>query len=304
MTDAKPEKVSSLSGYSAEECLKSVRRIRIITRAYAQRHQTGLHTSRFRGQGIDLADIREYAYGDDIRSMDWNITARTGKPYVRVYHEERERTVYLVIDRSASSSFGADVSKDVKILEIAATIIYSVLTEGDAAGALLFAGTVEKYIPARKGKNHAASVINSIISHSPLSKETDIGHAAEFLLGRLKRKSQIIIISDFDSPSFEDAVALLGRRHEVQAIRVSDRNELEIPDVGRIEIVDPETGEQLLIDTSDPMFREEYRQLAGVHDGRIADFFCRHRIPALQIDTSESYRDVFFKLQTFYGGTA
>ncbi|WFN34527.1 DUF58 domain-containing protein [Methanogenium sp. S4BF] len=304
MKNAKKERVSALSGYSAEECLKSVRQIRIVTRAYAQRNQTGMHTSLSRSQGIDLADIREYVYGDDIRSMDWNITARTGKPHVRVYHEEQERTVYLVIDRSASSSFGADVSKDVKILEVAATIIYSVLKDGDAAGVLLFTGTAEKYIPARKGKNHAASVINTIISHTPRSPETDIGMAAEFLLGRLKRKSRIIIISDFDSPSFEDAVALLKRRHDVQAIRVSDGHETEIPDVGPIELIDPETGEQLLIDTSDRIFREHYRRIAEAHEERLTGFFRKNRIPALPVDTSDPYRDVFFKLQTFFGGAA
>ncbi len=259
-----------------------------------------MHKSLFRGRGIDFTDIREYEYGDDIRAMDWNVTARYRKPHVRIYNEERERTLYLVIDRSASSSFGAEVSKDIKILEIAATILYSAVKDGDAAGILLFTDTIEKYIPARKGKNHAASVINTIISHNTLSKQTDIKNAAEFLLGRLKRKSQIVIISDFDSPSFEDAVALLGRRHDVQAIQVSDEHETEIPDVGRVEIMDPETGEQICIDTSDQDFREHYREIAEFHQERLTDYFCKNRIPALHIQTSDPYRDVFLKLNTFY----
>jgi uncharacterized protein (DUF58 family) len=295
---------SSISGYSIGECLGIVRRIRVFSRTYSEREETGIHASRFRGRGIDLADIREYEYGDDVRSMDWNVTARYRKPHVRINTVERDRTLYLMIDRSASSSFGAEVSKDVKILEIAATILYSVVKEGDAAGILLFTGTVEKYIPARKGKTHVASVINTIISDHPISKQTDIKNAAEYLLRRLKRKSQIVIISDFDSPSFEDTVALLGRRHDVQAIQVSDNNETEIPDVGRLEIVDPETGEQMLIDTSDRDFREQYRQIVEVHQGRLLDYFCKNRIPALHIHTSDTYRDVFLKLNTFYRGIA
>ncbi|GAB7016596.1 DUF58 domain-containing protein [Methanogenium cariaci] len=298
------ERRSALSGYSARECLNTIRKIRIISRDYSQRNRTGMHQSLFKGRGIDLADIREYEYGDDVRSIDWNITARSGKPHVRLYNEEKEQTTYLVIDRSASSSFGGNVSKDVKILETAATLIYSVLSEGDAAGIVLFTDTIEKYIPARKGKNHAASVINTIISHTPLSPKTDITHAAEFLLERLKRKSRIVIISDFDAPFFDDAVSLLKKRHDVQAIQISDEHETEIPDVGRIEIADPETGEQLLIDTSDPSFRERYRQAAEDHQGRLSNYLCKTHIPVLQISTSDPYRDVFFKLQTFYRGTA
>ncbi len=298
------EKISALQGYSAEECLNIVRRIRLIARSYSQGNQAGTHKSLLRGMGIDLADIREYEYGDDIRSMDWKVTARYGKPHVRVYNEEKERTVYLMIDRSASSSFGTEVSKELKILEIVATIIYSVLREGDFIGVLLFTGMIEKYIPAGKGKKHSISIINAIITHNTISKKTDIGNAAEFFLRRLKRKSQIIIISDFDSPEFWDAVSLLGKRHDVQAITVSDRHESEIPDVGYIEITDPETGEQMLIDTSDCKFRERYRDISEEYQRRLSDYFRKNHIPELSIRTSDAYRDVFLKLKAFYGGMA
>lgn len=276
----------------------------MISGEYAQRNEAGIHKSRFRGRGTDLADIREYAFGDDIRSMDWNVTARYHKPHIRIHNTDRERTLYLVIDRSASSTFGTDVSKELKALEISATILYSVLKEGDAAGVLLFTDRVEKYIPARKGMKHAAAAINTIISHAPVSNQTDLGHAAEYLLGRLKRKSQIVIISDFDSANFEDAIALLSRTHDVQAIRLQDNRESEIPDVGLIEIVDPETGEHMLIDTSDTEFRKQYQLIAEAHERKLTNYFRKNRIPALDVPTSDAYRDVFVKLNTFYRGPA
>ena len=232
--------------------------------------------------------------------MDWKGTARYRKPHVRIYNEERERAVYLMIDRSASSSFGAEVSKDLKILEISATIIYSLLKDGDASGILLFTDEIERFIPARKGRRHSASAINTIISHKTDSKGTDIRNAAEFLLSKLKRKSHIIIISDFDSPDFSETISILRKRHDVQAVRVSDSHETELPDIGLVEISDPETGEQMIIDTSDRSFRERYREISEEYERGLSRLFRKNRIPELNITTSDSYGDLHLKLTEFF----
>ncbi|UUX91577.1 DUF58 domain-containing protein [Methanoplanus endosymbiosus] len=300
MNSKDEESFSSFAGYSVKDCLEIVSRIRIISRSRTERTQTGIHSSLFRGGGIDLADIREYEYGDDIRSMDWKVTARYRKPHVRIYHEERERAVYLMIDRSASSSFGTEISKDLKILEISATIIYSLLKDGDASGILLFTDEIERFIPARKGRRHSALAINTIISHKTASRRTDIKNAAEFLLSRLKRKSHIIIISDFDSPDFSEAISILGKKHDVQAIRVSDSHETELPDIGLVEISDPETGEQMMIDTSDRYFRERYREITEEYQRDLSQLFRKNRIPELNIITSDPYRDLHLKLSAFF----
>lgn len=303
MNITEEDNYSSFAGYSTEECLNLVSRIRIISRSRTERNQTGIHRALFRGGGIDLAEIREYEYGDDIRAMDWKVTARYRKPHVRIYNEERERAVYLMIDRSASSSFGTEVSKEIKILEISATIIYSLLKDKDASGILIFTDRIERYIPARKGRKHSASAINTIISHKTASKGTDIRNAAEFLLSELKRKSHIIIISDFDSPDFSDAIAILRNRHDVHAVRVSDSHETELPDIGLIEISDPETGEQMMIDTSDSSFRERYREITEEYHREISKIFRKNRIPELNITTSDSYGDLHLKLTEFFRRT-
>lgn len=276
----------------------------MLSREYAHRNQAGVHASRFRGEGCDLAEIREYTHGDDIRSMNWNVTARYRRPHVRVNTGEREQTVYLMVDRSASSTFGTTVSKEAKTLEVAATILYSVLAAGDAAGLVLFTDAVERFIPARKGTRHAATLVNTHISHRVHTRGTDIGAAAEFLLGRIRRRCSIVIISDFATTGDAPALALLAKRHAVRAVRVTDPHEQDLPDVGWISLLDPETGDTCTVDTGNPAVRERYRQEIATHDAGLTAFFAKHQIPAARVATDDAYPEVFRTLTTFFSGAA
>ena len=243
------------------ELIRQIRQIELKTGILVEGLRSGLHHSVFRGQGIEFSEIREYVPGDDIRSIDWKVTARYNHPFVKEFTEERDQTFYFMADISGSGSFGSDVTKQRKILELVASLGFAALKNNDRVGLCLFSDRVEKFIPARRGKKHLVGCLNTLIDHRPVSDRTDLGAAARFLANVLTRKSSVIILSDFISPPFMLPLKCLRRRHEVIALRVTDEREREIPDVGHIELEDPETGEQLLVDTSDRAFRERYRAL-------------------------------------------
>ncbi len=290
-----------VNSFSVKDCLKTVRRIDLITKKRSEDLRTGAHRSLFKGRGIEIADIREYSAGDDIRAMDWKITARYNCPYVRIFNEDRERTIYLAIDRSGSGSFGKETCKDQKILEAAATIILSAEKNGDSAGLILFTDKIEKFIPAGKGRKHCINLINEIITHKPSSKKTDLEKAIRFIGHTIRRKSSIIIFSDFDSPGFKRSLETAGRKHEIQAVFVSDRNEFEIPDAGIIRIKDPETGEDLLIDTSCRDFRDSYLKNSRQFLKDLSVIFKKNEIRFAVIKTQDSYIQVLHSLELMAG---
>lgn len=287
---------------SVDECLKIVRRIDIITGKRNENLGAGVNKSLFKGRGLEIADTREYVPGDDIRAMDWKITARYNRPYVRIFNEDRDRTIYIAVDISASGSFGADVPKGLKILEAAATFIFSSERDGDPVGLILFTDKVEIFIPAGKGRRHCIGLISRMIACKPSSKKTDIQKAVSFLGRKIRRKGCIVIISDFDSPGVRESIAAINSRHEIQAVVVADGNEFELPDAGEVGITDPETGEYLLVDTSDKNIRRRYSEISGEFLRELSDIFQKNDIRYTIIRTQEPYMQVLQSLEMMGGG--
>ena len=278
-------------GYPDERAglIRQIKKIDIATGVLVEGLQTGFHHSVFKGQGIEFTEIREYTPGDDIRAIDWKVTARYNHPFVKEYAEERDQTFYFVADISGSSGFGSEVTKKRRILEITASLAFAAIRNNDRIGLVLFSDRVETFIPAKRGRNHLAELLNVVISHRPVSKGTDLAAAARFLAAILARRSSLVILSDFAAPSFLLPLRVLRRRHEVIAIRITDPREQDLPDVGLIELEDPETGEQVLADTSDPGFRQRYRNLVAEDETRLHQDFARNRIPEIIVSTTEPY---------------
>jgi len=229
------------------------------------------------------------------------VTARYNHPFIKEFTEERDQTFYFVVDISGSSGFGSDTTKQRKILEVTASLAFAAVKNNDRIGLVLISDRVEKYIPAKRGRKHLASLFNVMIDHVAVSQKTDLAVAAKFLAGALSRRSSIVILSDFASPSFSLPLRILRRRHEVLAIRITDPREQELPDVGLIELEDSETGEQILVDTSDPAFRQRYRDLVAGADDEMHTEFARNRIREVALSTDEPY-DI--PLKRFFAGVA
>ncbi len=283
------------------ELIRQIKTIELKTGLLAGGIQSGLHHSLFRGKGIEFAEIREYVPGDDIRSIDWKVTARYSRPFVREYTEERDRAFCFMADISGSGTFGSRTTKRQKILELVASLGFAAQKNNDRTGLCLFSDRVEKFIPARQGRKHLIALLNTLIDHKPVSDRTDIGAAVPFLADALPRKSSVIVLSDFISPPFMPALRILSRRHEVIAIRVTDERERGIPDVGYIGLEDPETGEQLLVDTSDGAFRERYRALAEDAEKTFSRDLLKNSIRGLTLTTDEPYE---IPLRAFFAGWA
>ena len=283
------------------ELIRQLKKIDLATGILVEGLQSGPHHSVFKGQGIEFSEIREYVPGDDVRSIDWKVTARYSRPFIKEFTEERDQTFYFVVDISGSSGFGSDTTEQRKILEVTASLAFAAIKNNDRIGLVLFSDRVEKFVPAKRGRKHLANLFNVMIDHTAVSQKTDLAAAARFLAGALSRRCSIVILSDFASPDFFLPLRILRRRHEVLAIRVADPRELDLPDVGLIELEDPETGEQVLVDTSDPVFRERYSELVTEADRRLHADFAKNRIPEAALLTDESY-DI--PLKRFFGGVA
>lgn len=283
------------------DLIRLIRSVDIITRARVTGQKTGVHYSLFKGQGMEFAEIREYIPGDDIRAIDWNVTARYGDPYVKEFTEERDQTYYFVVDLSGSHAFGSKVSKYRMMLEVLASLLFAAVRYHDRAGLLIVTNQVERFIPARSSRAHAVHLINEVMHHEPRSAGSDLRPAIHYILNRIRRMSSIMILSDFCYPDFSDALSLLQRHHEVRAIRITDPREADLPDVGLIELEDAETGEQILIDTSDELFRHEYQMAAAAADLAIRQTFNRCHVPALSLTTAD---DWLIPLRQFFGSRA
>jgi uncharacterized protein (DUF58 family) len=283
------------------ELIRQLKKIDLATGVLVEGLQSGPHHSVFKGQGVEFSEIREYVPGDDIRSIDWKVTARYNHPFIKEFTEERDQTFYFVVDISGSSGFGSDTTKQKKILEVTASLAFAAVKNNDRIGLVLFSDRVEKYIPAKRGRKHLASLFNVMIDHVAVSQKTDLSVAVKFLASILSRRSSVIILSDFASPSFSLPLRILRRRHEVLAIRIADPREQELPDVGLIELEDSETGEQILVDTSDPAFRQRYRDLVTGAEDEMHTEFARNRIREVALLTDEPY-DI--PLKRFFAGVA
>ena len=252
----------------ASEILRKVRRIEITTRGLVNEVFSGEYHSVFQGRGMNFAEVREYQYGDDIRSIDWNVTARTGTPFVKVFEEERELTVMLVVDVSASGNFGTRVRmKGDVAVEICALLAFSAIKNNDKVGLILFSDRIEKFVPPRKGRRHVLRVLRELLYHRPDRSGTDIRMALEYLTRVTRRRAVVFLVSDFLAGGFGRALNIAGRRHDTIAVRVRDRRETELPPIGLVEFEDAETGERLVVNTSDRSFREAFgRDRAAVEE--------------------------------------
>lgn len=242
------------------ELLKRVRRIEIKTRGLSQQIFSGEYHSAFKGKGMAFSEVREYQYGDDIRSIDWNVTARFNHPYVKIFEEERELTVMLIIDVSGSREFASrDRLKKNLITELAAVLSFSAISNNDKTGAILFSDQIEKFIPPKKGRQHILRIIRELINFEPVSRGTDIGVALEYLINAIKKRSTAFLISDMMDTNYEDALKICSRKHDLIALRIYDQREAELPNVGIIRMKDAETGRLKWVDTANNRVRSIYR---------------------------------------------
>ena len=252
------------------EILKKVRKIEIKTRRLSDHIFSGEYHSHFKGRGMTFSEVRQYQYGDDIRSIDWNVTARYNEPYVKVFEEERELTMLLMVDVSASEFFGTHTqTKKDTLTEIAATLAFSAIQNNDKVGLLLFTDEIELYIPPKKGRSHVLRIIRELIEFHPKSKKTNITQSLEFLSGVMKKKAIIFILSDFIDSNYDHALKIVGKKHDLTGIRIYDERESEIPNLGLVPILDSETGETHLINTGSKKIRNKYK----AHYLRNTDYF-------------------------------
>ncbi len=273
------------------ELLKKVRRIEIKTRGLSRNIFAGQYHSAFKGRGMAFSEVREYQYGDDIRDIDWNVTARYIRPYVKVFEEERELTVMLLIDVSGSRDFGSiNVMKKEIITEIAATLAFSAIQNNDKIGVIFFSDKVEKFIPPQKGKKHILYIIRELIDFQPEDKQTNIAQVLKYLTNAIKKHCTAFLISDFiDKDGFKDALTVANRKHDMVAIQVYDQRETELPSVGLMKIKDAETGCEQWIDSSSGRVREAYHEWWLKRQARMDDTFKKCRVDSVSIRTEDDY---------------
>ena len=281
---------------SANELLRKVRKIEIRTRALSHQIFAGEYHSAFKGRGMAFSEVREYQYGDDVRSMDWNVTARLRSPYVKVFEEEREMTVVLLVDISRSGLFGTrQRTKRDLIAEIAAVLSFSASINNDKVGALFFSDRIEKFIPPKKGRSHLLHIIREIIELKPESDGTDVGMALRYLTNAIKKKCTAFLLSDMldvysdGSPRYEDALKVARNRHDISVIKVYDPREQTIPDVGLLHVKDSETGRSAWINTSSGKVRSEYSRWFGRVAENERKLFNRYQIDSVDIATDSDY---------------
>ena len=279
-----------------QELLKRVRKIEIKTKALSHQIFAGEYHSAFKGRGMAFSEVREYQYGDDVRNMDWNVTARMSAPYVKVFEEERELTVVLLIDISRSGLFGTvGETKRELAAEIAATLAFSAMVNNDKVGALFFSDTVEKFIPPKKGRSHLLHIIREILEYTPEHDGTDIGEALRYLTNAIKRRCTAFVLSDMldvdadGTPRYEDALKVAVNRHDISVIRVYDPRERTIPDVGLVHVKDSETGKGAWINTSSRSTRAAYEQWFRTASESAAKLFNRYQVDSVDTATDQDY---------------
>ncbi len=281
---------------TSQELLKRVRKIEIKTKALSHQIFAGEYHSAFKGRGMAFSEVREYQYGDDVRNMDWNVTARMSAPYVKVFEEERELTVVLLIDISRSGLFGtAGETKRELVAEIAATLAFSAMLNNDKVGALFFSDRVEKFIPPKKGRSHLLHIIREILEYTPEHDGTDIGEALRYLTNAIKRRCTAFVLSDMldvdasGAPRYEDALKVAVNRHDVSVIRVYDPRERSIPDVGLVHVKDSETGRSAWVNTSSRATRAAYENWFRNANEAAGKLFNRYQVDSVDTATGEDY---------------
>ena len=274
----------------ATELLKKVRNIEIKARGLTRQIFAGQYHSAFKGRGISFSEVREYQYGDDIRSIDWNVTARFNHPYVKVFEEERELTVMLLVDVSGSGNFGTRGSyKREQITEIAALLAFSAINNNDKIGVIFFSDRVEKFISPQKGRKHILRIIRELLDFRPESKKTSLNEPLRYLTNAIKKRCTAFIISDFMAPDFEQSLRIASNKHDIVGLNINDIMEKNLPDIGLIYITDPETGDNIWVDTSLKSVRRKYYERWQSDRERLNAIFKRCGVDNANIFTGEDY---------------
>lgn len=273
-----------------KEILKKVRKIEIKTRRLSDHIFSGEYHTSFKGRGMTFSEVRQYQYGDDVRSIDWNVTARYNEPFVKVFEEERELTMMLIVDISGSESFGTkNQQKRDMVTEIAATLAFSATQNNDKIGLLLFSDQIELFIPPKKGKSHVLRIIRELIEFESKSKKTDLSQALKYLSSVLKKKAIVFLISDFMTKDYEHTLKIASKRHDVTGIRVFDQREESIPNIGIVNMIDAETGETLLVDTTSNKVRMDYEKYYRENVNYFKDIFSKCGAGTISSRVDESY---------------
>lgn len=281
----------------ANEIFKKVRRIEIKTRALSQQIFAGQYHSAFKGRGMAFSEVRQYNYGDDVRFIDWNVTARFNAPYVKIFEEEREMTVMLLIDVSGSNLFGTRKQfKSELITEIAAVLSFSAIYNNDKVGVIFFSGEVEKFIPPAKGKSHILRIIRELLTYQPSETQTDIAEALRFLTNVSKRKATVFLISDFVDRGYEQALKIAANRHDLVTLNIMDTGEMTLPNIGIIEMADPETGRRIWVDSASKRVRDTYGQWWKELITNNLNTFRRSGIDTVQLYTDRDYVPALLEL--------
>ncbi len=275
---------------STEDILKKVRYIEIKSKGLSRHLFSGEYHSAFKGKGMSFSEVRNYQYGDDVRNLDWNVTARTGAPHVKVFEEERELTLMLMVDVSQSSFFGSqNAEKQAIMIEICAVLAFSASQNNDKVGLLLFSDKVEKFIAPKKGKAHILYLIRTLIGFTPENKGTDLNAALIFFSNIYKKNSICFILSDFDTADYQKNLSISAKRHDVIGIKINDSVEKNLPDVGLLKVIDPESGERLWLNTSDKKVREGYQQHFLQKEKQFDEHFAKSAAQSIKIQTTSSY---------------
>jgi uncharacterized protein (DUF58 family) len=274
----------------ATELLRKVRKIEIKTRGLSKNIFAGEYHSAFKGRGMAFSEVRDYQFGDDIRSIDWNVTARFNHPYIKVYEEERELTVILLVDVSGSRNFGtiSQLKKNM-MTEIAAVLSFSAIQNNDKIGMIMFSSFIEKFIPPKKGRQHILRIIRELINFEPANQQTNLTEALRYFTNAIKKRCTAFIISDFFDENYEDALKIAGKKHDIIALNIYDIREKELPPVGLIRVKDAETGKLLWVDSSNKKTRGNYSRWWNQEQSKLVEIFNRYGIDSVRVRTDEDY---------------
>ncbi|HRS53582.1 MAG TPA: DUF58 domain-containing protein [Bacteroidales bacterium] len=279
------------------DIIKKVKKIEIKTRGLSQHIFSGQYHSAFKGTGISFAEVREYQFGDDIRSIDWNVTARFNHPYVKIFEEERELTVMLIVDVSGSTYFGTKTAlKKELIAEIAAVLSFSAIHNNDKVGVIFFSNKIEKYIPPKKGTSHILRIIRELIDFKSTSRGTDISIALKFLINVIKKRCTAFVISDFLAKNFENPLKISARKHDIISLQIIDAREIELPNIGLMYVKDAETNQHIWVDTSSNKIREIYQKQWQQKNQELKEIFTKCGVDNIEIFTGSDYIKPLMKL--------
>ncbi len=272
------------------DIIKKVRKIEIKARGLSQQLFSGEYHSAFNGRGMAFSEVREYQYGDDVRSIDWNVTARLNHPYVKIFEEERELTVMLLVDVSGSNRFGTHHQfKEELVAEVAATLAFSAIQNNDKVGVIMFSDRIEKFIPPKKGSSHILRIIRELITYKPQSNGTDISEGLRYFTNVIKKRCTAFLLSDFYDDNYNDALKIASGKHDIVAIRIADEKEVHLPDLGLAKFYDPETDETIWIDTADASIRKDFAARYAAHVTKVDETLHHYGIDQTILYTGEDY---------------